>query len=97
MLSLAQLESSKFRKTISVFDIRESVHEVMDIQREKADFNKISFTVQFLNFFEKYLVSADEQRLQQILLNLQSNALKFTPKKGSVRILVSYFTDPDLL
>ena len=31
MLSLAQIESSKFRKTISVFDIRESVKEIMDI------------------------------------------------------------------
>jgi len=35
----------------------------MDIQREKADLCQISFTVQFLNFFDKYLVSADEQRL----------------------------------
>ena len=32
MLSLAQIESSKFRKTLSVFDIRESVKEVMSIQ-----------------------------------------------------------------
>ena len=31
---------------------------------------------------------SDEQRLMQVLLNLQSNALKFTPK-GKVEILVS--------
>ena len=45
MLSLAQIESSKFRKIVSVFDIRESVKEVMEIQREKADYNKIDFKV----------------------------------------------------
>lgn len=34
------------------------------------------------------IITADEQRIKQVLLNLQSNALKFT-EKGKVEIRVS--------
>ena len=41
----------------------------------KADYSEI----------ESFILNHDEQRIQQVLLNLQSNALKFT-NEGSVTI-----------
>jgi signal transduction histidine kinase len=37
----------------------------------------------------KIKIKTDELRLQQILLNLLSNALKYTPKNGFVKIIVN--------
>ena len=38
------------------------------------------------------MIMADEQRIMQILLNLQSNALKFT-EKGKIEIIVKIITE----
>jgi signal transduction histidine kinase len=43
-----------------------------------------------------YVICSDTQRVQQVLLNLQSNALKFTPTGGQVLItctLIKAITD----
>ena len=59
------------------------------IQKHKAEFNQISLTCEFSGF-ESYLVCTDEIRLQQVLLNFQSNALKFTQIGGKVTIECIY-------
>lgn len=62
----------------------------MCIQRIQAKENGIKFTSKFLNIDTDQLavVKTDEKRVMQVLLCLQSNALKFT-RKGSVTIEVS--------
>ena len=63
----------------------------MCIQREKANEKGIQFEAKFLNFQqesdETYVVKTDEHRVMQVLLGLQSNALKFT-NSGSVTVIV---------
>lgn len=39
---------------------------------------------------QKYKICTDQQRLQQILLNLISNSFKFTPKDGYIKIKAKY-------
>jgi CheY-like chemotaxis protein/anti-sigma regulatory factor (Ser/Thr protein kinase) len=42
----------------------------------------------FLNFSDDFVVKTDIKRLQQVLLNLLSNSIKFTAKQGSIVIMV---------
>ena len=51
----------------------------------KAKSKNIDFSVDFSNILNP-MITHDEQRIQQILLNLQSNALKFT-QEGKVTIV----------
>ena len=96
LLDFAQIKAGKFRKNISMFDIRESVEKVMCIQRKKAEEKNIQFEVIYNNVddnqdeaakLKNCMVRTDEQRVMQVLLGLQSNALKFTTS-GSVTIIV---------
>ena len=52
MLLLAQISEGKFRKECNNFDIRDAVHEIMLIQKEKAEVKNINFTCEFIGFEE---------------------------------------------
>ena len=62
----------------------------MSLQRKKAKDMGIEFTANFINIEEDAMINSDEQRVMQVLLNIQANALKFT-EKGTVKIQVSTF------
>jgi signal transduction histidine kinase len=68
--------------------VRETVEEVMKIQKKKAEDQGIEFISNFINIakdqnlvnseLETPVIFSDEDRIKQVLLGLQSNALKFT-------------------
>ena len=100
MLDLAQIRSGKFRKNIKKFDIRESIEKVMCVQRQQAADKNIKLFVKYLNIqdpvvdqeYNSPFICCDENRVMQVLLGLQSNAIKFT-QVGKVQIDVSITKD----
>ena len=45
----------------------------------------------------KAIVKTDQKRFQQILLNLYSNAIKFTDRQGKIVILIEKVSKPNFL
>jgi signal transduction histidine kinase/CheY-like chemotaxis protein len=87
ILDFSKIEAGKLVLTPSRFDIIQSVREVSDLLSFKFQENGIALHVEFAPEVPRYAVG-DALRLRQVLLNLVSNALKFT-QQGHVLIRVA--------
>ncbi len=82
VLEISKIEAGKQQLEISTFDLHELVREVSDMMRLKAQQKGLQLELDQSSAFPRY-IKGDEARLRQILVNLVSNAVKFT-KQGSV-------------
>ena len=83
-LSLGRLEEGKVLVNPESFSIRPFVEEILE---EMQEMRKPGQEVTFTNNGE--LFRSDKKLLKNILLNLVSNALKFSPENTEVRILAN--------
>lgn len=84
ILDMSKIEANAMKIVKSTFPIARAVEEVSNIVAPLAEKKKITINKQYSADFEVY---ADYQKIQQILYNLVSNAIKFTPENGQVDIL----------
>src|SRR5216683_441489 len=82
ILDLSKIESGLLELRRETFGLSEAMPEVLSVIRPLAIAKKIRIE----HAQETFSVYADRVRFKQILYNLLSNALKFTPEGGRVRV-----------
>jgi PAS domain S-box-containing protein len=81
VLEIAKIEAGKLQLEIASFDLQALVREVSDMMRLRAQQKGLQLELDQSSDFPRY-IKGDEARLRQILVNLVSNAVKFTDKGG---------------
>jgi PAS domain S-box-containing protein len=87
ILDFSKIEAGKMELKSVNFSLGKAVAEVLDMLFERAQRKKLNLSVRTVGNVPDLLIG-DPMRLQQVLMNLTSNAVKFTDK-GHVSITVS--------
>lgn len=93
ILDLAKLESNKLELRPENGDIIGFVRYVAEAFHSFADTRDLR--VQFQANAEAFRMDFDAEKMQSILSNLLSNALKFTPPGGNITVVIQVHADPE--
>lgn len=88
VLDMSKIESGRLEINRSIFDFRVFMESLNDVIYGQASDKEVDFEVVLVGDVEEMLIG-DSLRLNQILMNLLSNALKFTPRGGSIILRVT--------
>lgn len=83
VLDMSKIESGKTTLNLSEFDLSELAEEVVTIVRPQAKAKDQHFTVNVVGVRDD-LVVGDKLRINQILINILTNAVKYTPQGGTI-------------
>ena len=84
LLDVSRIVSGKLDLEMAALDLPALVHASVDSARPTATANGIALEVEISPIASA--VSGDPARLQQVVTNLLTNSLKFTPRGGRVRV-----------
>jgi len=94
ILDLSKIEAGKMEPHWSSVDIGSLLEHSRTLVREKCFKHGISLEFELAEPVQDLKITADERRFKQILYNLLSNATKFTPDGGSIRVSASLTEEP---
>ena len=88
ILDMSKIESNEVSLNAEPFSIASAIGQLDSIIRPQAAARQHSFRI-ITHDVQHENVIGDSTRLQQILLNVLSNAVKYTPEGGSIRLDLS--------
>ena len=88
ILDMSRIESGKMTLNEEEEDLSEIVHTIRSITQSSIASKNIDFFVDVFDVADEYVI-CDKLRINQVLLNILSNAIKYTPARGTVSFKVS--------
>ena len=93
VLDMSKIESGKLTLNVDMVCLRETAESIVSIIQPQVKAKKQRFDI-FIQNIRRENIYCDGVRLNQVLLNLLSNAMKFTPEEGSITMTVSQKDSP---
>lgn len=88
ILDYSKIESGMMALNITDFHFKDEIEKVFKILSGIIYEKKIQFTYKFGPIMPDF-IQLDKDKLNQILLNLLGNAVKFTPKNGKIHVNIN--------
>lgn len=87
VLDMSKIESGKMNITMEMISLKEVIEGIVSIMQPQVKTKKQSFEIHVENNITEN-VWCDGVRLNQVLLNVLSNATKYTPEGGAISLLL---------
>ena len=94
VLDMSKIESGKLSLNMDMISLRDTMNSLVSIVQPQIREKGQHFDI-FIQEINTEEVLCDSVRLNQILINLLSNALKFTPEGGRVNVYLNQEVLPD--
>ncbi|MGQ9508992.1 MAG: response regulator, partial [Thermodesulfobacteriota bacterium] len=87
LLDLSKIEAGKMIQYKEPLSLQEIIQKVVEFMKVEADHKKLD--LQFVSPSHPLIIHADRNSMEGVFTNLISNAIKYTPEGGKVRIILS--------
>ena len=93
---ITKLESNELKLNIQTFDIIQLFQNVFDLLEMKADHKDITLMFD-KDHYRSIFVKGDKEKINQVLLNLVDNSIKYGKENGTTEVSIESLTDNKLL
>jgi CheY-like chemotaxis protein/two-component sensor histidine kinase len=85
ILDMSKIEANKFELVNDEFNFEKMLQRVVNVVNFRVDEKHQKFTVHIDKNIPRFVIG-DDQRVAQVITNLLSNSIKFTPENGSIEL-----------
>ena len=91
LLTLSRLDSNMIKENREYFDVTEAINDIVNSLAFEAEKHNHNMTFKILNTLPP--IYMDKDKFGQVLINLVSNAIKYTPDGGEIKITAHAIND----
>lgn len=94
LLDLSKIEASRFDLNETIIDLNQMADDMFKIVEPKSDKKNLKISKEYAKVLPQ--IYGDRRAIKQILLNIYSNAIKFTPDGGKITIATNLLESGDV-